>query len=187
MEKVITHIFAHRFRSEIFELAAEAQSFDLYERIFKTNDLVEGDSAQWAAGLLYAYTQQETDARDYLVECSTQIDRLDIKLQRAYSKYGAESYTSGNKEIRNTEPYFRSSMADCAETNDAFEEMADRAHTFFDTDGWRDVATANYEKNKAVIDQQWAYGLTSWDQGVFFNAGMFYGRVWYYMAYGQPI
>ena len=122
-----------------------AQSLDIYERIFDVNDLKEGDSAQWAAGLLYAYTSQKTDARDYLLTCSTQSDRLDIKLQRAYDKYEAENYTSGNKEIRNTETYFRTSMADCAETNPTFEEMASRAHDFFDTEGWRDVVQANYD------------------------------------------
>ena len=32
--------------------------------------LNEGDTAQWAAGLMYAYTKQESDIRDYLVGCA---------------------------------------------------------------------------------------------------------------------
>ena len=78
-------------------------------------------------------------------------------------------------------------MADCPETNEYFEDMTDRAHTFFDQDGWSDVVNTNMDANKAVIEQQWSYCQTSWDQGIYFNAGMFYGRVWYYLAYGQPI
>ena len=78
-------------------------------------------------------------------------------------------------------------MAACTETNAFFEAMADRAHDFFDQDGWEDIVEANYNKNKDVIDMQWGHGVTSWNQGVYFNAGMFYGRVWYYLAYAQPI
>ena len=96
-------------------------------------------------------------------------------------------YESGNKAIRDTEPYYRDSMAACDETNAFFEAMAETAHDFFDTDGWEDIVEANYNKNKDLIDMQWGYGMTSWNQGVYFNAGMFYGRVWYYLAYGQPI
>ena len=113
--------------------------------------------------------------------------RLDIKLERAYESYHAESWESANKSIRDTEPYYRDSMEACTETNAFFEEMADRAHDFFDQDGWHDTAEANYNANKDTIDMQWSYGLNSWDQGVYFNAGMFYGCVWFNLAYGQPI
>ena len=78
-------------------------------------------------------------------------------------------------------------MEDCDKTNYLFEGIADRAHDFFDADGWEDTVEANYNKNKALVDQQWEYGLYSWNNGIYFNAGMFYGRVWYYLAYGQWI
>ena len=78
-------------------------------------------------------------------------------------------------------------MADCAETNAHFESMADRAHDFFDQDGWRDITDANYNAQKDLVDQQFSFMNTSWDQGIYFNAGMFFGRTWYYLAYGQWI
>ena len=116
-----------------------------------------------------------------------QTDRLDIKLSRAYEKYAEGNYESGNKSIRDSEPYYRDSMEACPETNAAFEEMADRAHDFFAQENWRDIAEANYLANQVLIDQQWSFSLLTWDQGVPFNAGMFYGRVWFLLAYGQPI
>ena len=47
-----------------------AQDLDFVDSMFAT-DLVAGDSAEFAAGLLYAYSSQTIDARDYLVSCST--------------------------------------------------------------------------------------------------------------------
>ena len=78
-------------------------------------------------------------------------------------------------------------MADCSETNAYFENMADQAHDFFDQDGWRDIVSANYNAQKDLVDQEFAFMNTSYEQGIYFNAGMFYGRTWYYLAYGQWI
>lgn len=168
-----------------------AQDIDFFNKIFHKNamndDLVSGDSAQWAAGLLYAYTSQNVDARDYIVSCSQPNDRLDSKLEKAFEYYNADNNTSGNQNIRDTEPYYRRSMMMCDETNHYFEDMASKAHDFFAQDDWRDTVHTNYEANKAQIDQQWDYCLLKWNQGVYFDAGMFYGRVWYLLAYNQPI
>ena len=54
------------------------------------SDLPEDASAQYYAGLLYAYTYQEVDERDYIVECSKQRDELDQKLVSAYNSYKDE-------------------------------------------------------------------------------------------------
>ena len=48
---------------------------------------------------------------------------------------------------------------------------------FFEQDGWKQTARQNYDANQDYIDQQWDYALNSWNTGVYFNAGMFYGRV----------
>ena len=158
---------------------------DWEEGPFEIIDLQEGDSAQWAAGLLYAYTKQETDARDYIVGCSAENDKLDTKIARAYKKYGKEDYDGGNIKIARAEKFFRVSMADCEETNETFEEMAQWAHDFFGDESWRDTASANYEANKALVDQQWQYGMDRFNSGVYFDAGMFYGRTWSILATGK--
>ena len=38
---------------------------------------------------------------------------------------------TGTQQIKDTEPYFRDSMDDCDKTNQLFEDIADRAHDFF--------------------------------------------------------
>ena len=139
------------------------QDSDLYHKIFHkesdADDLNAGDSAQWAAGLLYAYSGQTVDARDYIVTCSMQNPGLDDKLSSAFDYYNDENYTSGNKNIRDTEPYYRRSMLMCDETNQYFEDMSNAAQDFMNQEGWEDTVEANYNANKVVIDQQWDYCL----------------------------
>ena len=176
-----------KIHSFLHKASDAAPSLDIHERVFDTNGLPEDASSQWAAGLLYAAQKQEEDHRDYIVGCAVQNRRLDVRLSHAYSNYNDEKYEKGNDWIRDTEHYYRRSMRACHKTNQLFEDMADEAYDFFDQRNWDKIAEANYIKNKDVIDEQWANGLKSWNEGVYFNAGMFYGRVWYYLAYGQYI
>ena len=39
------------------------------------------------------------------------------------------------------------------------------------------IAEANYQANKDFVDQQFGYMLNSFNTGVYFNAGMFYARI----------
>ena len=43
-----------KIHSFLHKASDAAQSLDIYERVFATNDLDSDASAQWAAGLLYA-------------------------------------------------------------------------------------------------------------------------------------
>ena len=44
---------------------------------FVTGSLPEDATAQFYSGLLYAYTGQHVDERDYIVDCAIQSDDLD--------------------------------------------------------------------------------------------------------------
>ena len=83
------------------------------------------------------------------------------------------------------EDWFRKSFAECEETNEAFDEMANTIEAFFNMDDWNSVVRQNYYNNKALVDQQWQFGLDRWNQGVYFDAGMFYGRAWRILATGE--
>ena len=37
-----------------------------------------------------------------------------------------------------------------------------------------DIIRNNYMANKDYIDQEWSNCLSAWNEGVYFNAGMFY-------------
>ena len=47
-----------------------------------------------------------------------------------------------------------------------------------DQDDWSEQTDANYAANKDYIDQQWMYMMKSWNEGVYFNAGMFYAYIY---------
>ena len=93
------------------------KGFDMNEFIPRggqdIRELNAGDSAEWAAGVMYAYTGQTVDVRDALVECSTQVEKLDLRLGRAYKRYGKGKYQGGNKAIKNSERFYRESTAGC--------------------------------------------------------------------------
>ena len=148
------------------------------------SDLPADASAHWYAGLLYAYSYQTVDERDYLLECSEQRDELDHKLSMAYQKYNDEDYKGGNMFMEDSENDFRRSMTDCCDTNDYFDDMVNKAHDFFDLDNWEDIVDANYADQKELVDHQNELMLKTWNEGVYFNAGMFYGRIWYLLAQG---
>ena len=64
---------------------------------------------------MYAYTGQTVDVRDALVECSTQIKKLDNKLAVAYKRYSKGRHQKGNQAIKNSEKFYRQSMSGCDE------------------------------------------------------------------------
>ena len=160
-----------------------ADKLDDYRQF--VDPLSNGDTAQWAAGLMYAYTKQTVDVRDALVGCAVSSGDLDRKMSRAYKKYGNGKYRKGNQKILNSEDYWRESFASCdQDIQDMYDEMANTSHAFFDMDGWEDIVSDNYNKNKALVDSQWQFGLTKWSQGVYFDAGMFYGNAWRVLVTG---
>ena len=55
-------------------------------------DLPDDASAQWYSGLLYAYSYQWVDERDYIVGCTVNRRELDNKLIQAYNSYNDEQY-----------------------------------------------------------------------------------------------
>ena len=55
--------------------------------------------------------------------------------------------------MKNSEDLWRKSMAACDETNGQFDEIVNAADQFFAQDDWRDIAKANYEANKELVDQ----------------------------------
>ena len=93
-----------------------ANNFGLCSVMQNCSDLPMDASAQWYAGLLYAFQYQEEDHRDYIVECSYQRDDLDHKLEEAFGDYNDEKYKDGNQMMRSTENLFRKSMVDCCDT-----------------------------------------------------------------------
>ena len=62
--------------------------------------------------------------------------------------------------------------------------MVNASHDFFDMQNWDVIVDENYANQKELIDHQNELMLKSWNEGNYFNAGMFYGRIWYLLAQG---
>ena len=76
-------------------------------------------------------------------------------------------------------------MANCPDTQDQWQAIVDNAEDFTTSDGWMDTVRANYATNTAVIDHLWSFYLSEFDNGVYFNAGMFYGRTYMALSTGS--
>merc|ERR1712032_1100173 len=58
-----------------------------------------------------------------------------------------------------------------------FTDIDTQKTEFYDQDDADELAEANYQANKDFVDQQFGYMLNSYNTGVYFNAGMFYARI----------
>ena len=77
-----------------------------------------------------------------------------------------------------TEPYYKVSMANCPESNPWFDDFFTSANSFFARDDYTTIVDANYAASKDFVDVEWGFCLDSWNRGVYFDAGMFYGEVY---------
>ena len=151
-------------------------------------DLNAGDSAEFAAGMIYAYSGQTSDVRDYLVECSVQNSYLDRHLTNAFYFYSDgpdRDVHQGNTAMKRSNQFATESMADCADTQDQWQAIVDNAEAFTTSEDWMDTVRANYAANTAVIDHLWSFYLSEFGNGVYFNAGMFYGRTYMALSTGS--
>ena len=139
--------------------------------------LTAEDSAQFAAGVLYAASNQTIDERDYIVSCSVNVDRLNSNLANAFGAYNDGKLRKCNTIMRNIDGPYRRSMKRCTETNPSFARIDAQTDAFLAQKEWRKIARANYDANKDYVDQQWQFCLDSYNSGIYFNAGMFYTRV----------
>ena len=180
--------------AELIQARSAVHTFDIdgfidaLKDIFdKSGYLVEGDSAQFAAGYLYAASGQYIDKRDYIVGCSQHDDDLDRILEDAFAAYNNGDEDRGDQNLVKSHDKYQGSMSTCDDTNGYFKQLDDLNADFFAQKNWKDTVKNNYDSNKDYIDQQWQFCLDAWNTGVYFNSGMFYERVWLSMSGIAPI
>ncbi len=154
-----------------------------FKEIMHAEHLPDDATAQFASGLLYGASNGTIDERDYIVDCAWTCPVTNRLLSAAFTSYNAGEDRKGNKRMRRAEPFWRFSMLTCWETNHYFTRMDHNKDAFFARDDWKSIARDNYNANQDYVDQQWQFCLDSWNTGVYFNAGMFYARVWDKLAF----
>ena len=140
-------------------------------------DLKEIDSAGFIAGVLYSATKQFVDRRDYIAECFHQDFTLDQSLLDAFDSYIQGDYVSATQTMLALKNVWSDSMADCQETHTYFEQIDSIIDDFFAQKDWKTAAQINYEANKDVVDDQWGSCLKTWNEGIYFDSGVYFTRV----------
>ena len=149
---------------------------DIVETIKKQDSLPVDAPPQFAAGLLYGYTDQTVDKRDYILGCNHTGPYVRHQLGKAFEAYLVGDDAKGNKHMQRAEPFWRLSMVTCFKTNKYFNKIDHEKDAFLAREDFSDVVQDNYTKNKDYIDSQWSQALKTWEEGVYFNSGMFYAR-----------
>ena len=152
-----------------------ARNMDLFK------DLPSDATPQFMAGFIYAFHDQLIDIRDDLVACydPTTASIANRYLDAAFSSYNGGDIDSGNNLIGSSRQLMQNGDAGCdQDVQDTVSAAFSDSFTFTDRDDWEDISSDNYDANQDYVDQQWAYCLKTWNEGVYFNAGMFYGRVY---------
>ena len=141
------------------------------------NRLNAEDVAQWSAGFLYGASGRTIDQRDYILDCSSNCPIVNRKFTRAYRAYNNDDIEHGNDKLQSARLPWRLTMLTCSDTNSEFTSIMQSVDAFTAQADYMDQAQANYDANPTVIDSNWSNGLKTWNEGVYFNAGMFYGEV----------
>ena len=141
------------------------------------NALNAEDVAQWSAGFLYGASGRTIDEREYILDCSSNSRMVNRKFTRAYRAYNNDDIERGNDKLQSARLPWRLTMLTCSDTNSEFTSIMHSVDAFTAQADYMDQAQANYDANPTAIDSNWSNGLKTWNEGVYFNAGMFYGEV----------
>ena len=93
-----------------------------------------------------------------------------------------EAYIDGDKatgdaKISETKPLYKKALSGCGRLADHMSEWAQKTDDLMKIADWQKIAMKIYEDNKVVIDRDVKDELLEWEEGVFFNSGMFAGQI----------
>ena len=132
--------------------------------------------AQWIAGWYYGVDSK--DKRDDILKCYKANDDLTNNLYDAMEAYIAGDTKTGDEKMDDSRPLFKDAMSGCSEgiTGDLLD-IYQQIKDMMDKPDWKDYAEKVYKENKVMIDRDIDLEFREWEQGVFFNSGMFAGMV----------
>ena len=131
--------------------------------------------AQFTAGWYWGIA--EKDKRDEILKCY----KTDVDLTNALYD-GMEAYIAGDKatgdaKIADTKPLYKKALADCGKVAEHMGEWAQKLDDLAKIADWDKVSMQIYKANKNIIDGEIKDELLEWSEGVFFDSGMFAGRL----------
>ena len=93
---------------------------------------------------------------------------------------------TAEKKMAHAQPLFKTALGSCDKVGDKLEEWAKKGEDLKARKDWAEIEKKIYEENKQIIDRNTGLELESWEQGVYFNAGMFAGSIEYVFLTKAP-
>ena len=131
--------------------------------------------AEFAAGWYYGVTEE--DKRTDILSCYAQNDDLTNALYDAMDAYIAGDSKTGDEKMKESKTLWDTAMAGCGKVAEKMGEIAKEFDDIQKRSDWDKVSKKIYEANKDVIDRDVSLELKQWEEGVFFNSGMFAGQI----------
>jgi len=134
--------------------------------------------AQMIAGWLYGITLNTVDFRDDIMDCYTVNSDITTSYYGAMADFKAGNFSDGDAKLDTAGQFYDAAFANCdSSVTDALSQWADKVKEMKSADNWDDVSEQIYTDNKAKVDADSGYMFNSWDRGVFFDSGLFAGRI----------
>lgn len=132
--------------------------------------------AQFVAGWYYGVVGE--DKRDYIVrDCYQQNDDLTNTLYDGMEAYIAGNQDLGDDKLKATKALYKTALSTCTDVTGKMQDVMEKAEALVSRDDWAQLAKQIYDDNKTLIDRDVDLELREWQQGVFFNSGMFAGYI----------
>ena len=133
--------------------------------------------AQMSAGWLFGISNQEQEMRDAIVACYKVNDDLTNDYFEGMAAYESGDIHTGEKRFSDAEHHYDDAFGGCSrEVTDALTSWKDKVDKMMAMDDWDKISAKIYADNKDVLDQDIQFEFKTWDEGVYFDAGMFAGR-----------
>ena len=129
--------------------------------------------AQFIAGWHHGISQNK-NIDD--LSCFKADDDLTNTLYDAMEAYIAGNHADGDAKMTATVPLYKEALSGCGRVEKLIEKWAQRIDEMKAREDWPQLLKEIYQANKDEIDRDTGLELREWEQGVFFNSGMFAGQ-----------
>lgn len=133
--------------------------------------------AQMIAGWLFGITDQALEYRDKIVGCYKTNVNITNDYYDGMAAYKSGNSTAGDAKFNDARQYYDDAFSGCAsDVTDALTKWTDKVDALANIKNWDQVSKQIYTQHKDVLDQDIQFEFMYWDQGVYYNAGMYGGR-----------
>merc|ERR1712151_11605 len=123
-------------------------------------------------------TLNTVEERDALVACYTTNDDLTKDYYDGMADYKAGKASDGDAKFDDAEQNYNEAFSKCdAEYTTPLAQWGQKVKDMKSADNWDTVSQKIYDDNKDKVDADVGYMNNSWDRGVFYDAGLFAGRI----------